>query len=198
MDLLPMTKSLFIFYFVFLGFISKAQNLDGVYVALEFNGLKIDSTGNVHFHMVESFPKEKWFHEMRVTIKGRNVTIEKYPVFFDSLLNKKYSASDGGFLTYSGVLVKSGQVYSTSVNLVECDYIGFSPFVPPIIFKDEEVDSIQMTNDIPQPRNLSMYEPFQPKVGPKIYLTKGTKRKDYIFRTDQKGIWINNVLFYKQ
>jgi hypothetical protein len=193
-----MTKFFFIVYFVFLGVMSRGQNLDGAYVALELNSLAIDSTGNVTFYMDESFPKEKWFHEIQVTIKGRNITIEKYPVVFDSLMHKAYSASDGGFLTYRGVLVKFDSLWITSVNLVECDYIGFSPFVPPIIIKDIVADSVQLEKKIPSPLDLSKYEAFQPKFGPKIYLPKGTKHKDFILRRAKEGLWINNVLFSKQ
>jgi len=47
-------------------------------------------------------------------------------------------ASDGGFLSYSGKLVKFGDYYIANTKLYDCDYIGLSPWQePPKIVNDE-------------------------------------------------------------
>lgn len=184
--------------FLFSLIIGRAQVINGTYFALKFNQLMIDTSGEVQFFMSESFAKEKWFHQVEVTIKGNSITIDKYPVHFDSAGIKWYSVSDGGFLTYKGQLIKHGDMYIAKTVLTDCDYIGFSIFAPPTIISDTDIESNLLKSSPVLERNLSQYETYKTKRGFKIYLPKGTVRQDLIIRQNEKGIWINNKYFYKR
>src|SRR6266700_5733336 len=87
------------------------KDLNGRYYSFELNNLSIDTLGNVYFYEMEIFPKEKWFYKVVITIKDSLISIEKLPVVFDSKGQIGYSASDGGFLSYSGKLVKFDDYY---------------------------------------------------------------------------------------
>ena len=47
---------------------------------------------------------EKWYHEIRLTIRDSEVLVEASPVFVKNRI-KTASASDGGFWTYKGQVV---------------------------------------------------------------------------------------------
>ena len=173
------------------------EDINGKYYAFELNGLKIDTLGNVDFYEKEKFPKEKWFYKVVVTIKDNLISIEKSPVFFDSKGKIVYSASDGGFLSYSGKLVKIDDYYVANTKLYDCDYIGLSPWQePPKIVKD---GSGRNTNprEIFIPPDMSNYDTFVFKDGRTFFLMKGTIIKNYILRFDNKELWINNERFYR-
>jgi hypothetical protein len=192
-----MKKVILIISFSFLTLCGKTQSIDGTFVGLEFNGLTIDSTGRVHFYGVDTFPNQRWFHEVKVIIKSNRITLHKYPVCFDSS-GKKYSASDGGFITYSGTLTKSGDIYITKTKMVAYDYMGFSFFEPPQMVGDEDSSTIKAQRE-PSPKKsekdlLEQYDRIKEK-GKFIYFPKGTLRQDFIIRCDKAGIWLNNVFF---
>lgn len=173
------------------------QDLNGKYFAFELNNLRIDTLGNVDFYEKENFPREKWFYKVVVTIKDSLITIKKSPVFFDSKGQIGYSASDGGFLSYSGKLIKYGDYYIANTKLYDCDYIGISPWQePPKIVKDENGKNIN-TKESFIPADMSNYDTFVFKDGRTFYLMKGTISKDYILRVDNKELWINNERFYR-
>src|SRR5690606_9083624 len=115
-----------------------SQILDGTYIALELNGLYVDTSGKLDFFMKDSFPNQKWFHRVEVTINGKNIVIRKTPVFTDSTGKLWHSASDGGFLTYKGKITKAAGIYVAQTQLSSFDYIGFSTFEPPIIAKNAD------------------------------------------------------------
>jgi hypothetical protein len=180
----------------------QAQTVEGTYFALEINGLMVDTSGTVYFYMQDRFPKEKWFHEVKVVIKGSNITITKYPISYDSLGKKWYSASDGGFLTYKGTITKSGDLYVAKTALVDYDYIGVSYFEPPKIANDIDsnyIDTVQNNG-----KNLSLtelrktHDVTKDVRGIEVFLPKGTLRQDYLIRPDKGGLWINNVFYYRR
>ncbi len=183
--------------------LGRTQSLDGTYVALELISLRIDTSGTVSFYMKDSFPKEVWFHEVQVVIKGSKITVDKIPVTFDSLGGKGYSGSDGGFWTYKGTLLKLGDCFAAKTRLVAFDYVGFSLFEPPLLFQDEEaasgdrspspVDTTTETVRKPSVRELrEIHDVVKGVHGLETFLPKGTARQDYIIRPGKGGIWINN------
>ncbi len=181
--------------------IGKAQIIDGNYKALELNGLSIDSTGNIYFYGIDSFPKEKWFFEVNVTLKGGQITVNKSPVWFTDTV-KSYSASDGGFITYNGRFTKSGNIYIAKTKMIDFDYMGFSFFTPPDIADSNANGSItnngnKSPNGIPEIKKKELYDRVE-KNGNYIYFVKGTLRQDYIIRPDKNGIWINNTFYIRQ
>lgn len=188
--------------FFLLSFITWGQGLDGTYYALELNSLNVDTSGKVDFYMRDSFPKARWFHEVRVTIRGSAITLEKYPVQMDYEGNKRHSASDGGFLTYKGQLTRSAGVYVARAELVAFDYIGFSLFEPPLIVDDLDTTLIQIPS-LKRPK-ASVQELRQTHDvakgvnGMEVFLPKGTLRKDLVLRPAPEGVWINNVLHYRR
>lgn len=178
------------------------QSLDGTYFAYELNGLSIDTSGKVNFFMSDSFPAQKWFHQVNVTIKGNNITINKIPVFVDNTGKKWYSASDGGFLTYKGKITKSAGFFTAKTQLVDYDYIGFSLFEPPIIAADADsslIDkSLSRKNKPPVSELRKTHDVTKGIHGLEVFLPKGTLRQDYILRPEGDGLWINNVFYYSQ
>lgn len=67
-------------------------------------------------------PKDRWFHQNTLTIKGRDVTLHKIPVSYYKG-KKWYSASDGGFYTYTGTLTFSDGHWHLELLLTESDYV---------------------------------------------------------------------------
>lgn len=163
---------------------SFSQELDGVYVGLELNSLQIDTSGKIYFYGIENFQAEKHFHEVKITVSGKNITISKYPVYFDSL-GKTHSASDGGFLTYKGDIAGSDGYYVAVTQLVDFDYIGFSTYTPP------GGDSSKMRS----PEELKKEFDHMEWMGRTVYFPKGTVHRDYVIKKDREGIWLNNIFY---
>lgn len=163
---------------------ARSQSLEGTYMALELNHLTIDTSGQVSFFGLDSFPKTVWFHEVRITIKGDSVSASKSPVYFRNG-EKVYSSSDGGFLYYKGVIRKNNDVYITNAKLVDFDYIGFSTFNPPMSSKGDQHQNI----------NLAKFKKYKNKDGIEVYLPKDILSQNYIIRYDKSGIWVNNLFF---
>jgi hypothetical protein len=191
-------KKYFLFIpFSFLTLFGKTQSIDGTFIGLELNGLTIDSAGQVYFYGVDTFPKQRWFHEVKVIIKSNRITVDKYPVCFDSL-GKTYSASDGGFITYRGTLTKLGDVYIARTKMIAYDYLGFSFFDPPQTVDDSDSSTVKMKSEALTKKSdkdlLEQYDRIKEK-GLFIYFPKGTLRQDFSIRYDKKGIWLNNVLY---
>jgi len=188
-----MQKIIFSLTFSFFTLVGKSQDLNGDYFALEFNGLSIDTTGEVYFYMQDAFPKEKWFYEVNLTIKDTTIIIDKYPVYFDTLNKKWYSASDGGFLTYKGVLTNFNDLYIAKTKLIDCDYIGFSIYEPP---KSDTTNFIDTSKS--EQIDLTKFETYIDRQGHRLYLPKGTVIQDFILLPDNEGMWINNKFYYRR
>jgi hypothetical protein len=201
-----MQKLIFSLTLFLLTLVGQTQILDGIYFALELNGLRVDTSGKVGFYMSDHYPKEKWFHEVKVIIKNNSITVDKCPVSYDSLGKKGYSASDGGFLTYKGAITKVGDLFIAKTRLVDYDYIGFSVFEPPLIADDldssyidtallgskkpslkERINELRKTHDVTKGFH-----------GNEVFLPKGTLRQDFVIRPDKGGLWINNVFYYRR
>lgn len=185
--------------FLFLTLVGWTQALDGTYIGLELNDLTIDPSGKIYFYGVDTFPKQRHLHEVKVVIKANKITVDKYPVYFDSS-GKTYSASDGGFITYGGTLIKSGDIYIAKTKMIAYDYMGFSFFEPPQIVDDTNSNNVKIQ---PKPslnksdqELLGQYDRINER-GLFIYFPKGTLLHDYIIRNDKKGIWLNNE-FYRR
>jgi hypothetical protein len=87
-------------------------------------------------------PKHKWYHLSVLTFKGDSVFLEKSPI----ALYKKdtiYSASDGGFYSYSGIIQFYQGMTIATLTLLKCDYcpLQIVRFTPPKIVAD--TDSIE-------------------------------------------------------
>lgn len=179
-----------------------SQELDGTWYALELNGLATDTSGKVDFYMRDSFPKEKWFHQVEVTIKGSAIMLEKHPVHIDSTGEKSYSASDGGILTYKGKISKWDNVYIARTQLADFDYIGFSLFEPPLIADDVDTTVIQKPiSNRPKGTVKELRQTHDVTKGPngiEVFLPKGTLRKDFVLRPAKEGLWVNNVLYHRK
>jgi hypothetical protein len=184
-----MQKIIYSLIFFIFALSGQGQDLSGNYFALELNSLSIDTSGDVYFYMHEVFPKERWLYEVNIVIKDTTITIDKYPVYFDSLNKKWYSASDGGFLTYKGVLTRFNDLYIAKTKLIDCDYIGLSIYKPPKnqddTMKQEQID-------------LTKFEIYDDSHGHQLYFPNGTITQDFILRPDKDGVWINNKLFYRR
>jgi hypothetical protein len=180
----------------------QAQTLNGTYFALELNGLRVDTSGKVDFFESDSFPKEKWFHEVRIVINGNNITVNKQPVVFDSSGNKVYSASDGGFLTYKGSIAKTGTLFLATTRLTDYDYIGFSIFETPKLLVDTDsayIDTVLLNSKQPDMAELrKTYDATKGLRGIEVFLPKGTLRQDFVIRPDKDGLWVNNVFYYRR
>lgn len=194
-----MRKLLLLTISSFLTLVGQTQSIEGVYVGLELNGLRIDSAGQVYFYGVDSFPKQRQFHEVKIIIKSNSITVDKSPVYFDSS-GKFYSASDGGFITYQGSLVKAADIYFAKTQMIKYDYMGFSFFDPPKIAND--IDTSITNNQLPALKKrsekelLEMFDQIKER-DLFIYFPKGTLKQDYIIRPDKKGIWLNNIFFQR-
>jgi hypothetical protein len=175
------------------------QTIDGNYRAFELNGLSIDSTGNIYFYGIDSFPKQKWYYEVSITIKGNQITVDKKPIWFKDSL-KSYSASDGGFITYRGTLTKLSDTYIAKTKMVDYDYMGLSFFDSPKISDDYNTTAINQFGDEIQETEkirLAKYDRIK-KNGTYVYFEKGLLRQDFVIRPDKGGIWINNVFYRRQ
>ncbi len=195
-----MFKSIIFISLLLLTELAKSQTIDGFYTTLELNGLKIDSSGNINFYGIDSFKTEKWFYEVSVTIRANQITIEKNPVFFKDSI-KHHSASDGGFITYKGILTKLGDTYIAKTKMSDYDYIGFSFFEAPGATDDFDTVFVNKPVVKESPKEierirLEKYDRIK-KDGGYVYFPKGLLRQDLIIRPDKNGIWINNVFYQR-
>jgi hypothetical protein len=67
-------------------------------------------------------PKDRWFYQNTLTIKGSNATLNKIPVSYYKG-RKSYSASDGGFYTYRGTVSFADGKWHIVFLLVDSDYV---------------------------------------------------------------------------
>jgi hypothetical protein len=91
--------------------------------------------------------KHKWYHLTEVTFNGDSVFVEQSPIAIyrkDTL----FSASDGGFYHWAGVLHNIKNGFLAEMTLVQCDYCpdNHLKFTPPKIIEDGDTTS-QAEND---------------------------------------------------
>lgn len=66
-------------------------------------------------------PSEKWFYKNTLRIINDSIEIDKSPIAIrknDTL----YSASDGGFYYYKGMIISRGKIVNVKLRLDHCDY----------------------------------------------------------------------------
>lgn len=173
-----------------------AQSLNGTYQAFELNGLKIDSLGELYFYGIEAHPKVRWYHEVIVTIKGSSIDIKKSPVYFDSTGEMFSSASDGGFLTYSGKLIKSNSLYVAQTKLIAHDYVAWaaltdSTMLPPDY--EEKAETAEAENDL----NFDSMVEISNVKGEQVLIQKDLLTIDYVIRKAGNDLLINNQRYKK-
>ena len=82
---------------------------------------------------MKGFPAEKpgdrWYHENIVYIRPDSLFLEGNPVVVHRNGEKTYSASDGGFYSYSGRIDTSGGQLTAHLRLLSHDYIGLPVFI---------------------------------------------------------------------
>ena len=76
-------------------------------------------------------PGDKWYHENIVYIRPDSLFLEGNPVVVHSNGEKGYSASDGGFYSYSGRIDTVGGQLTAQLRMFSHDYIGL-----PVLIKD--------------------------------------------------------------
>lgn len=69
-------------------------------------------------------PATKWFHENTLVIRNNEAILDKVPITIRHG-KKRYSASDGGFLTYRARFTKKDGQSFLSLRLFESDYVMF-------------------------------------------------------------------------
>ena len=76
-------------------------------------------------------PGDKWYHENIVYIRPDSLFLAGSPVIVRRNGEKAYSASDGGFYSYSGRIDTTGGRLTARLHMFSHDYIGI-----PILVKD--------------------------------------------------------------
>jgi hypothetical protein len=84
-------------------------------------------------------PNYKWFHLSIITFKGDSVFLNQAPIAIYKT-DTIFSASDGGFYTYIGTIIKYKGTTFADLTLVNCDYCPTQVinFTPPRIVKDQD------------------------------------------------------------
>lgn len=95
---------------------------------------------------MEGFPAEnpgdKWYHENYMYIRPDSLFLEGNPVVVDQNGEKGYSASDGGFYSYSGRIDTAGGKFTAKLLMFEHDYIA-----EPLIIKDTTAAKADLSVD---------------------------------------------------
>ena len=84
-------------------------------------------------------PRYKWYHLSELTFRGDSVFLEQSPVSIYKS-DTSFSASDGGFYSYSGTLENYKGKTVASLTLISCDYCPMQMvrFTPPKIVDDND------------------------------------------------------------
>lgn len=92
-----------------------------------------------------SKPNHKWYHLSILTFQGDSVFLEQSPVAIYKR-DTVYSASDGGFYYYAGIIEKYQGKTIADFTLKYCDYCPnrFIKFIPPKLVKN--LDTTQTIN----------------------------------------------------
>jgi hypothetical protein len=124
-----MSKKIIIVFFLFGFSTSYGQTKpEGVYTGME---RMIDwSSGTGKIFIDKENPGYRWFHFSTLTIRNDSVFLKQEPVFLDKK-DTVYSASDGGFYDYTGILFTSAGVTEARVELVYCEYCLSEEARPP-------------------------------------------------------------------
>ena len=87
-------------------------------------------------------PEYTWYHLSKLTFKGDSVFLEQSPVAIYKN-DTSFSASDGGFYSYSGKIQNYKGKAVASLRLLSCDYCPMQMvrFTPPKIFDDYDTST---------------------------------------------------------
>ena len=123
-------------------------------------------------------PKRIWYHLSVLTFKGDSAFLEQSPVAIYKT-DTIFSASDGGFYSYSGTIEKyQGKIFA-DLKLKSCDYCPnkFIKFTPPKIVTDEDTTktSLNDTSTITEPQEFE-----NTSITLKIMILEKTKSIDAI------------------
>jgi hypothetical protein len=125
-------------------------------------------------------PKYKWYHLSELTFKGDSIFLEQSPV---AIFNRDtvFSASDGGFYTYRGILKNYKGNTIASLTLHDCDYCPMQMvrFTPPKIIDDYDTSTVTTSDTTiiaDEPKEIE-----NPKLKYKTLLIEKTKSGNEIF-----------------
>jgi len=107
-------KIIFVFLTLFLFSCNKQNNIS-------FDGRTLIGYEEVKVVIDKEQPHYKWFHKTKLTFKKDSVFIEKSPISVykhDTL----YSANDGGFYSYKGILKDNDDKFEINAIETNCDY----------------------------------------------------------------------------
>lgn len=105
----------------------KPQVPTGIYAGLdEMKGFPAEQLG------------DKWYHENVVYIRPDSLFLEGNPVIVHRNGKKSYSASDGGFYSFSGRLDTTNGQLTARLRMFAHDYIS-----PPIIIQDKDTAAVR-------------------------------------------------------
>lgn len=118
-------------------------------------------------------PNYKWYHLSILEFRGDSIFLDQSPI----AIYKKdtiFSASDGGFYTYAGTILKYKGKTFADLKLVNCDYcpMQYIKFTPPRIVKDFDTTQnivVDTLNNVDEPKQFE-----NPKVKFKIMLLENT------------------------
>ena len=121
----------------------KDTSLNGMYVGLE-EMCWTDSTGKKNCYTDPARPKRKWYHLGYLKIKGDSAFLDQNPVNIGTKKDTLWSASDGAFYYYSGIIQMSDTTISFNLKELFCDYCG----VPVKIKPDGSKEVIKRTKQL--------------------------------------------------
>ncbi len=115
-------KILLFFYLILTSIAISGQSKDGIYSGL-LEMCEIDKNGQKDCYDSEN-PDGKWYHLTYLKIQGEMAYLDMNPILINSKNDTLYSASDGGFFYYKGLVNKAKD--SLVLDLVEiyCDNCG--------------------------------------------------------------------------
>ncbi len=102
--------------------ISGQRVFDGIYAGLEKICWKTSKTGECNNDDNER-PGGKWYHLNLLKINGDSCFLDQSPV----IIHKKdtvYSASDGGFMYYTGKVIRTDSTITFNLTELFCHYCG--------------------------------------------------------------------------
>jgi hypothetical protein len=127
---------------IFICLTAACQSVDKHEKSLELKKLTVPTGIYVGLEEMQGFPAEKpgdkWYHENYVYIRPNSLFLEGNPVVISSNGEKSYSASDGGFYSYSGRIDTAKGKFIAKLLMFAHDYIA-----APIIIKAKDTTAIK-------------------------------------------------------
>jgi hypothetical protein len=127
---------------IFICITTACQSVDKKEKAPRLKRLSVPIGIYVGLEEMEGFPAEKpgdkWYHENYVYIRPDSLFLEGNPVIISTKGDKSYSASDGGFYSYSGRIDTVKGKFIAKLLMFAHDYIA-----APIIIKTKDTTAIK-------------------------------------------------------